>query len=363
MKNSAKLFGFIALAVVIGFSMAACGDGGSLGGGEGLATYLSYDEDGNEYKLEIKEYERAAYSPKGGDNYVLTITAPDGRVLAKSTGTVTSINESNIELKHSSGATITITVTVSSDGDNAIAEIKTGNGNIPSDSGFAETVSAPELIRPNKFEIDPVTGLLFEFINNGRAYSVRKGKVAPTGTLNIPASYKNLPVTEIGQGAFFSFGTTSSLTSVILPQGLTSIGVGAFGFTSLSTITIPSSVTSIGAWAFECTKLTSVIIPSGITIIEDGVFAHTDLTGVVTIPEGVTSIGEYAFECTKLTSITIPSRVKFVGLGAFSDWTSSQTINIRGYASLEEANAAWGTEWLNWSNNATLKFWNGSSYQ
>ena len=53
------------------------------------------------------------------------------------------------------------------------------------------------------------------------------------------------------------------LTSVTIPNSVTSIGDGAFGnCTGLTSITIPNSVTNIGSWAFYgCTGLTSVTIP------------------------------------------------------------------------------------------------------
>ena len=64
-------------------------------------------------------------------------------------------------------------------------------------------------------------------------------------------------------------------------------------------------MTSIGNYTFyKCTSLTSVVIPEGVTDIGESVFENcTSLTSVV-IPEGVTSIGAFAFcDCTSLTSV------------------------------------------------------------
>ena len=85
---------------------------------------------------------------------------------------------------------------------------------------------------------------------------------------------------------------------VIIPDGVTSIGDGAFFYcSSLTSITIPNSVTSIGNYAFcDCSSLTSI-----------------------TIPDGVTSIGNYAFEgCSNLKSIAIPNSVTFIGSSVFN---------------------------------------------
>ncbi len=55
----------------------------------------------------------------------------------------------------------------------------------------------------------------------------------------------------------------SSLTSITIPNSVTSIGSGAFsGCSSLTSITIPNSVTSIG-WAafYDCSKLAVIRVP------------------------------------------------------------------------------------------------------
>ena len=140
----------------------------------------------------------------------------------------------------------------------------------------------------------------------------------------------------------------SASGNVMLPSGLTEIVEWAFSWcTSLTSITIPAGVTSIGEDAFYyCSSLTSITIPNSITSIGDGAFRYTGLTSI-TIPASLTSIGEQAFAgCTRLTSITIPNSVTSIGDGAFSDWTSSQTIYIKGKASQAEADAIWG-----WSDN------------
>ena len=88
-------------------------------------------------------------------------------------------------------------------------------------------------------------------------------------------------------------------------------------------VTIPSTtfglpVTSIGTWAFAHTSLTSVTIPDSVTSIGDGVFdLCTSLTNV-TIPNNVTNIGKWAFDnCTSLTRVTIGTNVTSIGIQAF----------------------------------------------
>ena len=135
-------------------------------------------------------------------------------------------------------------------------------------------------------------------------------------------------VTSIGWGAFEN---CTGLTSVTIPNSVTSIGWSAFhGCSGLTSVTISNSVTSIESDAFYgCTGLTSVTIPNSVTSIGGGAFSRcTGLTSV-TIPNSVTSIGDYAFEnCTGLTSVTIPNSVTSIEYGAFRSCTGLTSVTI-----------------------------------
>ena len=170
-------------------------------------------------------------------------------------------------------------------------------------------------------------------------------------------------VTSIGEAAFVY---CTGLTSVTIPNSVTSIGEMAFYYcTVLTSVTIPNSVTSIGRWAFEgCTGLTSIdvasdnsnycsedgvlfnkdkttlirypggkqgsyTIPNSVTSIGGGAFAFCKGLTSVTIPNSVTSIESDAFRyCTGLTSVTIPNSVTSIGDWAFSDCSGLTSINV-----------------------------------
>ena len=123
-------------------------------------------------------------------------------------------------------------------------------------------------------------------------------------------------------GAFYN---CSSLESIEIPSGVTSIGEGVFyNCSSLESIEIPSSVTSVKSVAFyNCSSLTSIIIPSSITIIEGHAF----------------------YGCRSLTSVYYE--------GTSSDWSNisietlynSNLINCTKYYYSEEEPTSTGNYW------------------
>jgi hypothetical protein len=103
------------------------------------------------------------------------------------------------------------------------------------------------------------------------------------------------------------FGCTN-LTSVVIPNTVTTIGDGAFEeCTSLESITIPNSVTSIGNFAFwGCYSLTFISIPNSVTTIRDGAFAYCSSITSIIIPNTVTSLDLAPFYgCSGLEQITV----------------------------------------------------------
>ena len=117
-----------------------------------------------------------------------------------------------------------------------------------------------------------------------------------------------------------AFKNCTDLTSVTIPNSVTSIGYCAFyRCTGLTSVTIPNSVTSIGDDAFgRCSNLTSVTIPNSVTSIGAHAFDRCSSLTSINIPNGLTKIDDYTFNgCTSLTSVTIPNSVTSIGYCAF----------------------------------------------
>lgn len=147
-------------------------------------------------------------------------------------------------------------------------------------------------------------------------------------TTNIKSVILENGVTSIGVGAFT---WCSSLTSVTIPNSVTSIGEEAFiSCTSLTSVTIPDSVATIGANAFcGCTSLTSITIPNSVTNIEFCAFYACEGLKRITIPDSVTVIDECAFYgCINLISVDIPNSVTDIGEGAFFGCNSLTDVTI-----------------------------------
>lgn len=168
----------------------------------------------------------------------------------------------------------------------------------------------------------PSEGLKFQL--DGDTYIVSGIGSCRDTDIVIPSTYDGKAVTGIRNSTFSS---CKSITSVIIPYGVTYIGHQAFSYcTNLESVTIPDSVTSIEASAFfHCEKLTSVTIPEGVTRINTETFRECWKLENIVIPDSVTSIGRCAvYGCSSLTSINIPDSVTMIEESAFA-----QCLNLK----------------------------------
>lgn len=170
----------------------------------------------------------------------------------------------------------------------------------------------------------------FKFILNNTAVIVTRYRYKGTAAdVTIPSCYKGKPVTMIDHAAFFN----SVVTSVTIPDSVTSIGDNAFGFCSqLTNISIPNSVTDIGFSAFaHCTSLKSITLPSSLSSISEALFSGCSQLTTIHIPDSVLSIQSNAFyHCRNLETIRIPVSVTLIETDAFAGCPSSMTVTYSG---------------------------------
>ena len=122
-----------------------------------------------------------------------------------------------------------------------------------------------------------------------------------------------------------AFWGCCSLTDIVIPDSVTSIGDKAFyRCSSLTSFVIPNGVTRIGTWTFlGCSSLKEVAIPDSVTSIGDGAFASCLSLSNIVIPDGVTSIGDGAFwNCPSflIKYISIPKSVICLNGNPFVKW-------------------------------------------
>ncbi|MCD8192361.1 MAG: leucine-rich repeat protein [Oscillospiraceae bacterium] len=147
-------------------------------------------------------------------------------------------------------------------------------------------------------------------------------------------------VTSIGEAAFW---LCYNITSVTMPDSVTAIDDYAFfGCSALAGITIPAGVTSIGFDAFSCTySLTEIVVSEDnqTYCTDNGILYSKDKTELVyyprgfdaeafTVPAFVTTIGEGAFDFTGLRNITVSNGVTTIGYCAFSDCSNLRSITL-----------------------------------
>ena len=174
----------------------------------------------------------------------------------------------------------------------------------------------------------------------------------------------------IGDKAFYY---CRGLTSLTLPDGITSIGSWAFRDCSgLTSLTIPAGITSIHSLAFQyCSglkevricindnldtyltkghpyipvdykyidcdikyyindkEITSIEIPSNVTTLGDYVFQGRRGLTSLNLPAGITKIGGGAFSgCSGLTSLTLPAGITEIGYNAFAGCSGLTSLNL-----------------------------------
>ena len=187
------------------------------------------------------------------------------------------------------------------------------------DSTIVHTPTVPEIDRPVFDEVEEAVEAVSGVCGNG-----------------INWEYDGLGLLTLsGTGEMYHFNVTndgilttpwanyiSNINSIVVEEGITSIGDFAFAYCSQSEVTLPSTVTDIGRYAFVlCQNLETI-----------------------TLGEAVATIGENAFTGdTNVSYINIPESVELMGYRAFSGWAGTQTIDLN--VTKSYADMAWNGQW------------------
>ena len=145
--------------------------------------------------------------------------------------------------------------------------------------------------------------------------------------MSLPEKGTSLSGYSIGQYAFSS----TSLTTIVLPNGLTQIDQYAFSYCGLLTeIEIPSTLVTIGKYSFVgCNRLTELHLTDSVTWIGSYAFSGCNKLSEVTFGNSLETINEFAFEnCSKLTSLELPSSTVNIYRYAFANCSSLSSIDL-----------------------------------
>ena len=130
---------------------------------------------------------------------------------------------------------------------------------------------------------------------------------------------------------------------IILPEGLTSIGNGAFEFFMGNEIELPEHLERIGNSAFACSYLKSLDIPNSVLEIGEAAFNGCAQLKQVNLSENLTEISDYLFFYSGVEKITLPNQVVHIGEYAFGNCVWLSEIDLSPALQTIGADAFMGT--------------------
>ncbi len=162
---------------------------------------------------------------------------------------------------------------------------------------------------------DYTQGLEYEKIEGREEYRVTGDGGFVGGELIVPATYKGLPVTEVGDYAF----SYADARKIALPESVQRVGYQAFSRCSAKEIVLPQKMQSLGDAAFYyCMELQKINLPDGIDRVGDSAFSYCISLREITIPDSVIEIGYEAFDhCSLLTRVTLGKNLERIDYAFF----------------------------------------------
>ncbi|MFC6255272.1 leucine-rich repeat protein [Secundilactobacillus hailunensis] len=295
----------------------------------------------------------------------------DVSVAPASSGTPTSEQDTKTDSGQSQAGNSAVT-----SGDNPSKSIDTtsDSSSQPNDSGKpatdgsasqsdqkpADSTATPAVPAPTAAPVPETPATDYQYSQNGANYTI-SGYSGNQTNITLPSQYNGGSVTEIGAGVFNDkhiSGTVTIPDSIItigdnafanndfsainLGKGVKTIGNDAFSRTannsnstnSISTVIIPDTVTSIGDRAFVNSKIKQLqfgdsasVSNSKVETIGADAFSGNQISGTVTIPGSVTSIGDRAFANNDITGVNLGKGVQTIGNDAFSRNISTDSHN------------------------------------
>lgn len=170
--------------------------------------------------------------------------------------------------------------------------------------------------------------LILETNPRETGYRVMGVKECECTVIEIPETFNDLPVVEIGTHAFKD---NKTIKEVIIPSKVTKILQSAFeNCSALEKVTFKenSTLKQVGRTAFMgCANLKEINLPSTVTTLQYGAFMGCSSLAEIVLPSSLKTISQLVFaDNTSLEKITLPKSLKSIEYFAFRDCTSLTTI-------------------------------------
>lgn len=144
--------------------------------------------------------------------------------------------------------------------------------------------------------------------------------------ITLPSSYKGMPVTQVGNGAFS--GHEQPVAYVTLPDTISTIGERAFE-DGVEWVKFNDTLIAIRYRGCASTGFTELVLPDSLKIMDQGAFADCIHLKSVKIGKGLHGISREAFSnCYALTDVTIPENVTSIQTEAFLNCSSLKSIKL-----------------------------------
>ncbi len=209
-----------------------------------------------------------------------------------------------------------------------------------------------DVVIPSKIKGQKITGIWRAFSSKGLtslfipegvttidAYAARLNSIKIVG---IPNSI----TTTLGVGGVHAF-SDNQIEKVEIPENTTILG--GFRINPIKSIYIPEGVTEIASFTFQSSKIKKVEFPSTLITIGSYSFNDSQITEIK-LSEGVTTINENAFSENQLTKITIPESVTTLGGHAFYN-NQLTSVTIKGKSSISEFES-FGNDVFGWAKGS-----------
>ena len=266
------------------------------------------------------------------------------------------INVANLTVEATTSDGTKVTVNVTADMISGFDSSKLGKQTLTITMDGCTTTYSVEVSTANVTELSVTASEVVETIKGltaGEYYKIKVSGTLDSNTMRniqdeLEVSYNATDYPKIALDlsnttglTYFSYGfyNCKGLTSIVFPEGITSIPYFEY-CNSLTSITIPASVENVSSIT-NCPKLTTFEVDANneyLSTSDDGkilynkdkteLIAYPSATGAVTIPSGVTTIGSSAFSYSGITSVTIPDSVTYISSYAFQYCSNLESVTI-----------------------------------